>query len=54
MSLFPRKSESINGMFAFIFPTLFWRPEIAQAMGYGDRRPHLVSLLVPDTVWVKT
>lgn len=29
------------------------RPEIAQAMIYGDRRPHLVSLLVPDTDWVK-
>jgi long-chain acyl-CoA synthetase len=24
------------------------RPEIAQAMVYGDRRPHLVALLVPD------
>jgi long-chain acyl-CoA synthetase len=24
------------------------QPEIAQAMVYGDRRPHLVSLLVPD------
>ena len=29
-------------------------PEIAQAMVYGDRRPHLVGLLVPDTVWMKT
>jgi long-chain acyl-CoA synthetase len=24
------------------------QPEIAQAMVYGDRRPHLVGLLVPD------
>ena len=24
------------------------QPEIAQAMIYGDRRPHLVALLVPD------
>lgn len=28
--------------------------EIAQAMVYGDRRPHLVALLVPDPDWVKT
>ncbi len=27
--------------------------EIAQAMVYGDRRPHLVALLVPDPDWVK-
>jgi long-chain acyl-CoA synthetase len=24
------------------------QPEIAQAMVYGDRKPHLVGLLVPD------
>jgi long-chain acyl-CoA synthetase len=24
------------------------QPEIAQAMIYGDRRPHLVALLVPE------
>jgi long-chain acyl-CoA synthetase len=24
------------------------QPEIAQAMVYGDRRPHIVALLVPD------
>jgi long-chain acyl-CoA synthetase len=24
------------------------QPEIAQAMIYGDRRPHLVALIVPD------
>jgi long-chain acyl-CoA synthetase len=24
------------------------QPEIAQAMVYGDRKPHLVALLVPD------
>lgn len=29
-------------------------PEIAQAMAYGDRRPHLVALVVPDPDWVKT
>lgn len=27
-------------------------PEIAQAMVYGDRRPHLVALLVPDPEWL--
>ena len=27
-------------------------PEIAQAMVYGDKRPHLVGLLVPDTDWL--
>jgi long-chain acyl-CoA synthetase len=27
------------------------RPEIAQAMVYGDRRPHLVALLVPNQEW---
>jgi long-chain acyl-CoA synthetase len=26
-------------------------PEIAQAMLYGDRRPHMVALLVPDAEW---
>jgi len=26
-------------------------PEIAQAMVYGDRRPHLVGVLVPDAEW---
>ncbi|MCW5699075.1 MAG: long-chain fatty acid--CoA ligase, partial [Rhodospirillales bacterium] len=29
-------------------------PEIAQAMVFGDRRPHLVALLVPDEEWMKT
>lgn len=28
------------------------RPEIAQAMVYGDRRPHLVALLVPNPDWL--
>ncbi len=28
-------------------------PEISQAMVYGDKRPHLVGLLVPDTDWLK-
>jgi len=27
-------------------------PEIAQAMVYGDKRPHLVGLLVPDNDWL--
>jgi len=26
-------------------------PEIAQAMVYGDKRPHLVAVLVPDPEW---
>jgi len=34
------------------------QPEIAQAMVYGDKRPHLVALIVPDegwaTQWAKT
>jgi long-chain acyl-CoA synthetase len=30
------------------------QPEIAQAMVYGDRRPHLVALLVPDPEIAKT
>ncbi|HWV12940.1 MAG TPA: AMP-binding protein, partial [Sphingobium sp.] len=29
------------------------QPEIGQAMVYGDRRPHLVGLLVPDTEWTR-
>ncbi len=29
------------------------QPEIAQAMVHGDRRPHLVALLVPDEDWAK-
>jgi len=28
-------------------------PEIAQAMVYGDKRPHLVAVLVPDDGWLK-
>ena len=28
-------------------------PEIAQAMVYGDGRPHLVALLVPDEGWLE-
>ena len=27
-------------------------PEIAQAMVYGDKRPHLVALLIPDEDWL--
>ncbi|MCX7675946.1 MAG: long-chain fatty acid--CoA ligase [Alteraurantiacibacter sp.] len=29
------------------------QPEIAQAMVSGDRRPHMVALLVPDAEWMK-
>jgi len=29
-------------------------PEIGQAMVFGDRRPHLVALLVPDEEWANT
>ncbi|WP_442915570.1 AMP-binding protein [Magnetospirillum sp. ME-1] len=29
-------------------------PEIAQAMVHGDRRPHLVALIVPDRDWVQS
>jgi long-chain acyl-CoA synthetase len=32
---------------------LMLEPEIAQAMVYGDRRPHLVALIVPDDETVK-
>jgi long-chain acyl-CoA synthetase len=28
-------------------------PEIAQAMVHGDRRPHLVALVVPDPEWLR-
>ena len=29
------------------------QPEIAQAIVYGDRRPHLVALVVPDPEFAK-
>ena len=29
------------------------QPEIGQAMVYGDRRPHLVGVLVPDAEWTR-
>ncbi|MFO1129461.1 MAG: long-chain fatty acid--CoA ligase [Rhodospirillales bacterium] len=29
------------------------RPEISQAVVYGDKRPHLVALVVPDPEWMK-
>jgi long-chain acyl-CoA synthetase len=32
---------------------LVLQPEVAQAMVYGDRHPHLVSLIVPDTEFVR-
>ncbi len=33
---------------------LTMQPEIAQAMVYGDHRPHLVALIVPDDEWLRT
>lgn len=27
-------------------------PEIGQAMAYGDKRPHVVALIVPDDAWL--
>lgn len=32
---------------------LIAEPEISQAMVYGDKRPHLVAVLVPDEDWLK-
>jgi long-chain acyl-CoA synthetase len=29
------------------------QPELAQAMVYGDKRPHLVAILVPDEEWLE-
>ena len=29
------------------------QPEIAQAMVYGDKRPHLVAILVPEAEWLE-
>ncbi len=29
-------------------------PEISQAMIYGDQRPHITALLVPDAEWLKS
>ena len=29
------------------------QPEISQAMVVGDKRPHLVGLLVPDPDWLR-
>jgi len=39
---------------ARIESNLILQPEIAQAMVYGDRRPHVVALIVPDDGWLKT
>ena len=33
---------------------LSMQPEIGQAMVYGDKRPHLVALIVPDGEFLKT
>ncbi len=38
--------QRIEGMLAL-------EDEIAQAMVYGDRKPHLVGLIVPDAEWLK-
>ncbi|WP_417449182.1 AMP-dependent synthetase/ligase [Kordiimonas sp.] len=38
--------QRIEGMLAL-------EDEIAQAMVYGDRKPHLVGLIVPDTEWLR-
>ena len=38
--------QRVEGVLAF-------EPEIAQAMVFGDRRPHLVALIVPDTAFVE-
>ena len=29
------------------------QPEIAQVMVHGDKRPHLIGLIVPDTQWLR-
>lgn len=39
----PQKIESL----------LTLEPEIAQAMVFGDNRPYLVGLVVPDSIWLK-
>ena len=33
---------------------LVLQPEVAQAMVFGDRRPHLVGLIVPDAEWSRS
>ena len=33
---------------------LTMQPEVGQAMVYGDRRPHLVALIVPDETFART
>ncbi|MGD8327526.1 MAG: long-chain fatty acid--CoA ligase [Sphingomonadales bacterium] len=38
--------QRVEGMLAL-------EPEIMQAMVYGDKRPHMVGLLVPDPEWLK-
>lgn len=38
--------QRVEGMLAL-------EPEIMQAMIYGDKRPHMVGLLVPDPDWLK-
>jgi long-chain acyl-CoA synthetase len=39
--------QRIEGMLAL-------QPEISQAMVFGDRRPHLVGLIVPDPDWSRS
>ena len=45
------KGENISP--ARIEGMLTLQPEISQAMVYGDRKPHLVSLVVPDLEWLQ-
>ena len=40
----PQRIEALLGL----------QPEIFQAMVFGDRRPHLVGLIVPDPEWSRT
>ncbi len=45
------KGENVSP--ARIEGMLTLEPEIAQAMVYGDRKPHLVGLVVPDAEWLQ-
>ncbi|CAN0558688.1 unnamed protein product [Laminaria digitata] len=33
---------------------LVFEPELSQAMVYGDKRPHLVAVLVPDEAFISS
>ena len=45
------KGENVSP--ARIEGMLTLEPEIAQAMIYGDGKPHIVGLLVPDQIWIE-